>query len=130
LTCFARVCEIFTALVLTAAIYMYVCLGFRKLYILGATVQHIEEKRDVKLTYAMCCFKNLTVTFLFLSRRNYNSVPASPACITQFRVIERFCAESKNKRSHREALAVRIHKFLLTVLLEQGFPTFCFPCTP
>jgi len=101
-----------------------VCLVFRKLYILGATVEHIEEKRDVKLTYAMCFFKNLTVTFLFLPRRNYNSVPASPACITQFRAIERFCAESKNKRSHRGALGVRIYKFLLTVLLESGSQPF------
>jgi len=44
-----------------------VCLVFRKLYILDAAVEHIEEKRDVKLTYAMCFFKTLTVTFLFVS---------------------------------------------------------------
>jgi len=52
LTCFARVREIFTALVLTAATEAIcaVCLVFRKLYILGATVEHSEEKGDVKST--------------------------------------------------------------------------------
>jgi len=34
---------------------------------LGATVEHSEEKGDIKFTYAMCFFKNLTVTFLFVS---------------------------------------------------------------
>ena len=43
-----------------------VCLVFRKLYLLGATVEHSEE-RDVKLTWAKCFFKNLTVTFLYAS---------------------------------------------------------------
>jgi len=90
LTCFARVCEIFTALVLTAA----------TLYILGATVEHSEEKRGVKLTQAMCFFQKFNRGVLVcLPCRNYNSVPASQACITQFWVIEGFCAESKNKRS-------------------------------
>ena len=50
LMCFARVCKIFTALVLTAATYMCSVFGFRKLCILGAAVEHCEEKRDVKLT--------------------------------------------------------------------------------
>ena len=52
LTCFARVCKIFTAIFLTAATsaICVVYLVFRKLYILGATVEHSEEKRDVKLT--------------------------------------------------------------------------------
>jgi len=75
-------------------------------------------------------FKKFNRDAFVSHRRNCNSVSTSPACITQFRVIERFCAESKIKRSHRGALAVRIYKFLLTVLLEQGFSTFCFPCTP
>jgi len=37
------------------------------LHILGATVEQSEEKGDVKFTQAMCFFKNLTVTFLFVS---------------------------------------------------------------
>jgi len=83
----------------------------------------------------MCFFKNLTVTFLFVSPVEITIVfpPAKHALqlsVTQFRVIERFCPESKKKRSHRGALAARIYKFLLTVLLEQGFPTFCFSYTP
>jgi len=36
----------------------------------------------------MCFFKNLTVTYLFVFPcRNYNSVPATQAYITQFRII-------------------------------------------
>ena len=34
---------------------------------LGAPVEHSEEKRDVKLTWAMRFFKNLAVTSLFIS---------------------------------------------------------------
>ena len=79
----------------------------------------------------MCFFqKSNRDVFVCLPCRNYNNVPDIQACITQFRIIEGFCAVSKEKGSQRGALAVRIYKFLLTVLLEQGLPTFCFPCTP
>jgi len=48
----------------------------------------------------MCFFQKFNRDVLVcLPCRNYNSVPASQACITQFWVIEDFCAESKNKRS-------------------------------
>ena len=58
----------FAALLLTAVTYVcIVCLFFKKWYILGDAVEHSEEKRDAKLTQAMCVFKNLTVTFVFVS---------------------------------------------------------------
>jgi len=50
----------------------------------------------------MCFVKNLTVTFLVGSPAEMNNpVPASKA---RFRVIERFCVESSNKRSNRGSL--------------------------
>ena len=42
------------------------CLVFRKLYVFGAAVEHSEEKK-CKVDEVMCFFKNLTVTFLFVS---------------------------------------------------------------
>jgi len=59
LTCFARVCKIFTALVLTAATksIRVVCLVFRKLYILGATVEHNEQKKRCKVDVGRVLFQ-------------------------------------------------------------------------
>jgi len=52
----------------------------------------------------MCFVKNLTVTFLGGSPVENSRAPASQARIPQFRVIERFCVESSNKRGDRRAL--------------------------
>jgi len=83
------------------------------------------KKKRCKLDVAHAFFqKSSRDAFVCLSCRNYNSVPASQACLTQFLVIERFYAESKNKGSGCGALAVSFYNFLLTVLLEQRFPTF------
>ena len=99
------------------------CLVCRKLYILGTTVEHSEERDKVDVGHVFFQKFNHDV-FACLPCRNYNNVPDSQACITQFRVIEGFCAVSKNKGSQRGALATRIYKFLLTVLLEQGSQPF------
>jgi len=53
----------------------------------------------------MCLVKNVTVMFSVGSPVEINNpVPASQARFPQFRVIERFCVESSNKRSGRGAL--------------------------
>jgi len=53
----------------------------------------------------MCFVKNLTVTFSVGSPVEINNrVPANQARFPQFRVSERFCVESSNKRSDHGAL--------------------------
>jgi len=79
----------------------------------------------------MCFFKKFNRdVFVCLLCRNYNSVPGSQACFTQFRVIERFCAGSKKKGSHRGALAVRIYKFFIDCTFRVGIPNLLFPMNP
>jgi len=130
LRCFARVCKVVTALVLTATTYVCSVFGLQEIVYLGCYcwAQRREKRCKVEVGHVFFQKFNRDV-FVCFPCRNYNSVPASQACITQLRVVQRFCAESKNKRSHRGTLAVRICKFLSTVLSEQGFPTLCFPCT-
>jgi len=71
---------------------------------LDATVEHREE-RDVKLNVGhVFCQKFNREVFGFSLVVIKNRVPASQAWFPQFRVIERFCVESRNKRSDRGAL--------------------------
>jgi len=53
----------------------------------------------------MCCVKYLTMTFpVDLPAKINNRVPANQVRFQQFRAIERFCVEGRNKRSNRGAL--------------------------
>jgi len=79
----------------------------------------------------MCFFqKSNRDVFVCLPCRNYSSVPASQACLTQFLVLERFCAESKNKGSHRGALAVSFYNFFFACAFRAGAPNLLFPMYP
>ena len=68
--------------------------------------------------------------FVRFSCRNYNSFPGSQARITRFRLTERFCIESSNKRSDRGSLQEGIHNYLLRVFSERRYRNFCLGAFP
>ena len=71
------------------------------------------------------CLKFNRKIFVWFACGNYDSVPASQAHITRFRVIERLCVESGNKRSDRGAL-----QYLLMVLSERQYRHFWLSAFP
>ena len=128
LTCFVRVCEIFTAWKASRNMVLTLCFNV----FLPPHVQYVQciclffwaqirKKTDVKLIkneghvlthahpfFSYLCSKQLsniqTVTFSVDVKINLCPVPSSQVRLPQFCVIERFCVEGSNKCSDHGAL--------------------------
>jgi len=78
----------------------------------------------------MCFFQKFYRDVLFVSPVEITILFSPVKHALQYSVsLNAFAPKIRTRAVIMGALAVRIYNFLLTVLLEQGFPSFCFPCT-